>query len=75
MSQTSFPSRDTSLAPSDMTSGLSVRSSTDPGDTGSIFRAPRTLNSQATVSQAPLNRPKRTQHQAQLSFNMVSPMY
>lgn len=69
MSQLPNSGRGLSPATSEITSTLSESYSTDPGDTGSIFKAP---NTQIIASQASSSRPKRSQHQAQLSFNQVS---
>jgi hypothetical protein len=68
MSQPPISSRAISPALSQATS----MSSTDHGDTGSVFKAPQGSKSQNLPSQAAVSRPKRSQHQAQLSFNMVS---
>jgi hypothetical protein len=75
MSQITNSSRATSLAASDITlarSELSFISSTDHGDTGSIFRGPRASNTQMDTQQVSSNCPKRTQYQAQILFNKVS---
>lgn len=68
MSQSLDSTRANSLAPSDATTVLSILSSTDLGDTGSLFRAPKAANQPSNVTNT---RPKRNQHQAQLSFNKV----
>jgi hypothetical protein len=75
MSQTPISGRGASPAASNVTSALtevSSMSSTNHGDSGSIWKAPRALNTQSNEQQVTTRRMKRTQHQAQLSFNIVS---
>jgi hypothetical protein len=71
MSQSTIPGWESSPAALDVTSTLSTLSSFNSLDTGSIYKAPKPFASQNNTLQTPTGRPKRTQHQAQLSFNAV----
>ena len=77
MSQSSIPSKDASKSPipSEITTETDSITESDPGDSGSVFKAPRA--SQA-ISQQPSNRPRRVTKrkanhtQSQLSLGGVS---